>query len=210
MKYKILLIGPQGSGKGTQAKKISEKLNIPIFSVGNILRQRSQEDDDLARKIREKIDIGLLAPDELVNSIVQEKIEEKGGEGYILDGYPRNMAQAEYLHNYQELTHVLMIDVSDEMSLKRISGRRTCPKCQAVYHLDFKTPKVEGICDIDGEKLENRKDDTPDAIRGRLEIYHKQTKPIIDFYQKQGLVHEVNGEQNMENVDKEAQSVLKI
>ena len=117
------------------------------------------------------------------------------------------MERGEY-KKYQELTHVLLIDVSDEVSLKRISGRRICPKCQTVYHVDHKPSKIEGICDIDGEKLKIRKDDQPEAIRDRLNTYHTQTEPLIEFYQEQGILYKINGEQSIENVNRETQFVL--
>jgi len=198
--YKILFIGPQGSGKGTQAQLVAEKLGLPIFSTGNTLRQKAQAQDELGQEIKNLIDNGILAPDELVNKIVAEKVQTDGGNGYILDGYPRNLAQAEFLATKDELTHVLEIDLPEEETVRRLGGRRTCPKCQTVYHVEYNPPKVEGACDKDGEKLIVRDDETEEVLKKRLAIYHELTEPVIDFYKEKGIHHKIDGRPAIEKV----------
>ncbi|HOZ36340.1 MAG TPA: nucleoside monophosphate kinase [bacterium] len=206
--YKILFIGPQGSGKGTQAQLVAEKFNLPIFSTGNILRQRVRSGDELGREIKSLIDAGYLVPDEMVNKIVVDKIQTDGGNGYILDGYPRNLAQAEFWASQDELTHVLEIDLSDEEAIKRISGRRTCPKCQTVYHIEYNPPKDEGLCDNDGERLVVRDDETEEALKKRLTTYHEQTEPVIDFYKEKGIHHKIDGQPAIPEVFEEVKNKL--
>jgi len=207
--YKILLIGPQGSGKGTQAQLLAEKLRVPIFSTGNILRQRIQSGDELGKEVGNIINAGHLAPDDLVNKIVAEKIKADGGAGYILEGYPRNLKQAEFLDGVDKLTHVLEIDLSDAEAIRRIGGRRTCPKCQAVYHIEYNPPKVEGICDHDGETLTVREDETEEVLKKRLATYHELTEPVIEFYKKQGILRQIDGRPAIEKVAEEVMENLK-
>ncbi|HRY63203.1 MAG TPA: nucleoside monophosphate kinase [Patescibacteria group bacterium] len=206
--YKILFIGPQGSGKGTQAQLVAEKFGLPIFSTGNILRQRAQVQDELGQEIKNLIDSGILAPDELVNKIIAEKIQAAGGNGYILDGYPRNLAQAEFLATKDELTHVLEIDLPEEETVRRLGGRRTCPKCQTVYHIEYNPPKIAGICDKDGERLVVRDDETEEVLKKRLAIYHELTEPIIDFYKGKGIHHKIDGRPAIEKVFEEVMKNL--
>ena len=151
--HKILLIGPQASGKGTQAEMLSQKYNLPVFSTGNILRQQVAKGDDLGKQVAEIINKGRLAPDDLVNKIIAEKIKSVGGQGYILDGYPRNLSQANFLAAKDKLTHVFEIYISDKEAVRRISERRTCSKCQTVYHLKYNPPKNEGGCDKKGKRI---------------------------------------------------------
>src|SRR3989339_388623 len=207
--YKILLIGPQGSGKGTQAQILAEKFNLPIFSTGNILRQRIKQDDELGKEVESIMNAGHLAPDDLVNKIVAEKIKADGQAGYILDGYPRNLKQAEFLDGVDKLTHVLEINLSDEEAIRRISGRRTCPKCQAVYHIEYNPPKVGGICDHDGEALIIREDETEEALKKRLATYHQATEPVIDFYKRQGVHKQIDGRPAIEREAEEVMENLK-
>jgi adenylate kinase len=190
---KILFIGPQGSGKGTQAELVAKKFNLPIFSTGNILRQRVQSGDELGREVEEIINSGQLVSDGIVNKIVRDKIEADGRGGYILDGYPRNLEQAKFLAGVDDLTHVLEIDLPDEEAIRRIGGRRTCPKCQTVYHIEYNPPKVEGICDKDGEKLMVRDDEKEEVLKTRLATYHKLTKPLIEFYKNKGVHYKIDG-----------------
>ena len=207
--YKILLIGPQGSGKGTQAQILAEKFNLPIFSTGNILRQRIKQDDELGKEVGSVINAGHLAPDDLVNKIIAEKIKADGQNGYILDGYPRNLKQTEFLDGVDKLTHVLEIDLPDDEAIRRIGGRRTCPKCQAVYHIEYNPPKVGGICDHDGEALIIREDETEEALKKRLATYHQATEPVIDFYKKKGIHHSIDGRPAIERVAEEVMENLK-
>lgn len=208
MTYKILFIGPQGSGKGTQAQILAQKFNVPIFSTGNILRQRIKQGDELGKEIENIINAGHLAPDDLVNRIVAEKIKMDGQNGYILDGYPRNLAQAEFLDGVDELTHVLEIDLPEGEAIRRISGRRTCPKCQAVYHLKYNPPKNKGVCNKDGEALIIRADEREAAVKTRLKNYHKLTEPILEFYQQKGIYHKIDGMPPIAEVNKEILEIL--
>ncbi|NMC51770.1 nucleoside monophosphate kinase [Candidatus Kuenenbacteria bacterium] len=206
--YKILFIGPQGSGKGTQAQLLAEKFGLPIFSTGNILRQKVQQQDELGREIKSLIDAGYLVPDELVNKIIAEKIKTDGQKGYILDGYPRNLAQAEFLANQDELTHVIEIDLPEEETIRRVGGRRTCPECQRVYHIEHNPPEVEGLCDDDDESLVIREDETEEALKKRLAIYHEQTEPVIEFYKAKNIHHKIDGRPAIERVFEEVMSKL--
>lgn len=205
---KILLIGPQASGKGTQAELLSKKFNLPIFSTGNILRQKMQSGDDLGNELRSIINSGNLAPDDLVNKIIAEKIQTDGQNGYILDGYPRNTAQAEFLSTIDELTHVFEISIPDELAIKRVSGRRTCPQCQTVYHIETNPPTVQNICDKDGATLVIREDETEEALKKRLHTYHDQTEPLLDYYKSKNILHSIDGTQTIPEVNTDVLQIL--
>ena len=206
--FKILLIGPQASGKGTQAQILSEKFNLPIFAAGNILRQKMAEGDELGKQIAELVNRGNMVPNELINRMMEERIKREGGNGYILDGYPRSLGQAKFLDGLDKLTHVFEISISDEEAVRRISGRRTCPKCQTVYHIKYNPPKKEGVCDKDGAKLVVRDDEKPEIVQQRLKTYHELTEPVLEHYQKQGIYYKINGEQPIEEVSQDILAVL--
>ncbi len=206
--FKIILIGPQASGKGTQAQLLNKKFHLPIFSTGNILRQKLIENDKIGKQVAEIINAGRLVPDGLVNKIVVEKIRREGRGGYILDGYPRNLSQAEFLDGQDNLTHVLAIRVSDEESIKRISGRRTCPKCQRVYHLESNPPKHDNKCDKCGVPLVIREDEKPEIIQERLKNYHKLTEPVLAYYKQKGIYYQIDGEQTISQVNKDILDIL--
>lgn len=201
---KILIMGPQGSGKGTQAHKISEKYNIPHISTGDIFRENVKNETELGKEVKSYTDKGKLVPDELTNKIVADKIKDK--EGFILDGYPRDKQQAEYLSKIVDIDHVIVIEVSPEETMKRISGRRICPECGENYHINFKPPKEPGKCDHDDGNLYQRDDDKPEAIWKRLEIYEEETKPVIDFYKDK--VSKIDGEKSIEEVFNDIIKVL--
>lgn len=201
--YKILLIGPQGSGKGTQAQILAEKFGIPVFSTGNMLRQRIQTKDKIGQDLAAIMNRGDLPSDAAVNEIVVEKIKSEGKGGYILDGYPRRMSQADFLDKIEQLTHVLEIYISDKEAIRRLSGRRTCEQCQAVYHLDYNPPKQAGRCDQCRGKLIIRADETEPALKIRLTTYHKVTEPMIEFYKYKGVWQRINGEQPIPMVTEE-------
>src|SRR3989338_5549557 len=207
--HKILLIGPQASGKGTQAEMLSQKYNLPVFSTGNILRQQVAKGDDLGKQVAEIINKGRLAPDDLGNKIIAEKIKSVGGQGYILDGYPRNLSQANFLAAKDKLTHVFEIYISDKEAVRRISERRTCSKCQTVYHLKYNPPKSEGVCDKDGEALIIRADEREEVVKTRLKNYHQLTEPLLEFYQEQGVYHKINGEQSILKVSEDILKMFK-
>jgi adenylate kinase len=195
----IILLGPPGSGKGTQAKELTQKLGIPHISTGDIFRAIIQEDTELAERAKSFMNIGKLVPDELVNEVVVDRLSRPDvAKGYMLDGYPRTLQQAEALEAHlgpNSQVIVINIQVSDETVIKRISGRISCPKCGSVYNKFFSPPKKEGICDKCGTGLVQRPDDRPEVVSERLKVYNNQTAPLIDYYQKKGLLVNINGEQ---------------
>ena len=202
---RIVMLGPPGSGKGTRAHLISEMYDIPIISTGDILRETAENNNERGKKIRKILDRGKLVPSEIVNELVKEKLHELDTEnGYILDGYPRNEEQFEALkktldERKEELNYVLYVDIDDKILIERLSKRRTCPECGAVYHLKFNPPEEDLICDQCGTKLIQRRDDKPKVIKKRLEVYRKETQPLLEKYQEKGLVKKIPG-----NVDLEA------
>ena len=185
---KIIMLGAPGAGKGTQAKMIAEKCGIPHISTGDIFRANIKNGTELGAKAKEYMDKGLLVPDELVCDLVVDRIQQADCEkGYILDGFPRTIPQAEALENAlnaieQKLDYAIDIDVPDENIINRMSGRRACVGCGATYHVVFNPTKVEGKCDVCGESLILRDDDKPETVKKRLDVYHTQTQPLIDFY----------------------------
>ena len=204
--YKILVAGPQASGKGTQAEILAKKFKLPIFSAGNILRQRIQRKDKLGKDMAELMRQGKLVSNDLVSQMIAERINQDGQAGYILDGYPRNLEQFEFFNAQHDLTHVFEVSISDKEALRRISGRRTCPKCQTVYHVEYNPPKQAGVCDKCGAKLVVRDDEKPEAVKARLGVYHTQTEIMLEEYKRQAVYHKINGEQPIAKV---SQDILK-
>ena len=203
---KIIMLGAPGAGKGTQAKMIAEKCGIPHISTGDIFRANIKNGTELGAKAKEYMDKGLLVPDELVCDLVVDRIQQADCEkGYILDGFPRTIPQAEALENAlnaieQKLDYAIDIDVPDENIINRMSGRRACVGCGATYHVLFNPTKVEGKCDVCGESLILRDDDKPETVKKRLDVYHTQTQPLIDFYTERKVLVEVDGTQSMDKV----------
>lgn len=181
---KLILLGAPGAGKGTQAEKIVEKYNIPAISTGNIIRAALKEGTEMGLKAKSYMEAGQLVPDEVVIGIIKDRLKEKDCEnGFILDGFPRTIPQAQALEDMGiEIDKVLDIEVSDEAITKRMSGRRVCSKCANSYHLEYKKPQVEGVCDACGGELVQRKDDAPETVQARLAEYHEMTEPLKDFY----------------------------
>jgi adenylate kinase len=208
---KLILLGPPGAGKGTHAKIISETYKAPHLATGEILRQHIREKSPLGQRAKDIIEGGNLVPDELVNEMMFDVIRRSGiSKGFLLDGYPRTIGQAEALEKFlkkekSDVDAALNFATSEKVIIDRLSGRRVCPKCGANYHLRNIRPKKEGVCDKCGEALIQRKDDAPETIKHRLEMYEKETKPLIDFYQKRGLLREVPGDYDVP----ELQEVLK-
>ena len=211
---KIIMLGAPGAGKGTQAKMIAEKCGIPHISTGDIFRANIKNCTELGAKAKEYMDKGLLVPDELVCDLVVDRIQQADCEkGYILDGFPRTIPQAEALENAlnaieQKLDYAIDIDVPDENIINRMSGRRACVGCGATYHVLFNPTKVEGKCDVCGESLILRDDDKPETVKKRLDVYHTQTQPLIDFYTERKVLVEVDGTQSMDKVFDDIMKIL--
>ena len=200
---RLLIIGPQGSGKGTQAKKLSEKYRIPHISTGDIFRENIKNGTELGKMAQDIIAQGKLVPDDITFGIVRKRLEEPDCEkGYILDGFPRNNEQADSLEGFRETDFAVNIEVKDKEAIQRISGRRSCINGH-VYHVTINPPKKAGICDVCQKPLFQRDDDKPDTIRKRLKTYHEKTKPLIDYYHAREKIINVNGEQPIEKVYKD-------
>lgn len=198
---KLILLGAPGAGKGTQAEKICEKLSIPAISTGNIIREALKNGTEMGLKAKSFIDAGQLVPDEVVIGIIKDRLAQNDcANGFILDGFPRTIPQAEALDEMGvEIDKVIDIEVPDEKITDRMSGRRVCKECGASYHLLYKKPDKEGICNLCGGELVQRKDDHPDTVLDRLKVYHEQTEPLKDFYAKKGKLRIVEGQENVED-----------
>ena len=205
---KLILLGAPGAGKGTQAERLSKELNIPTISTGNILRAAIKNGTPTGLKAKSFMDAGQLVPDEVIIGIITERLAEKDcANGYILDGVPRTIAQAEAIESAGiHFDAVVSIEISDETIMERMSGRRVCENCGASYHLVAVPPKRPGVCDSCGGKLVQRKDDAPETVKSRLVVYHKETEPLKDFYQKRGLLKPV---ENQPTVDGTLQAILR-
>ena len=195
----LILLGAPGAGKGTQAEKICEKYNIPAVSTGNIIREALKNGTDMGLKAKSYIDAGALVPDEVVIGIIKERLaEDDCKNGFILDGFPRTIPQAEALDQMGiNIDKVVDIEVPDEKIAARLSGRRVCLKCGATYHLEYKKPQKDGICDACGEELVQRKDDKPETVIDRLNVYHEQTEPLKGYYEKTGKLVVVEGQEEV-------------
>lgn len=198
---RLILLGAPGAGKGTQAEIISEKYNIPTISTGNIIRAALKNGTEMGLKAKAYIDSGRLVPDDVVIGIIKERLaEDDCNDGFILDGFPRTIPQAQALDNMGiSIDAALSIEVADREIVKRMSGRRVCEKCGASYHTEFKKPEVDGVCNSCGGKLVIRKDDEPDTVLDRLDIYHKQTEPLKSYYEKAGKLYTVEGQAEVED-----------
>ena len=201
---KLILLGAPGAGKGTQAAVISERLNIPQISTGNIIRAALKSGTEMGLKAKSFIDAGQLVPDEVVIGIIKDRlVEDDCKDGFILDGFPRTIPQAEALDEMGiGIDKVIDIEVADDVIVNRLSGRRVCEKCGRPYHLVSLRPKVEGVCDDCAGALIQRKDDHPDTVKARLEIYHNETEPLKGYYEKQGKLYVVEGASSVEETTK--------
>ena len=203
---KIIMLGAPGAGKGTQAKMIAEKYGVPHISTGDIFRANIKNQTELGMEAKKYMDEGKLVPDELTVKILLDRVaKEDCANGYVLDGFPRTIPQAEVLTEALEklndaVDYAIDVDVPDENIVKRMSGRRACVNCGATYHVVYAPTKVEGICDKCGEKLILRDDDKPETVKSRLDVYHKQTQPLIEFYSKKNILKEVDGTVSMNDV----------
>lgn len=203
---KIIMLGAPGAGKGTQAKQIADKYSIPHISTGDIFRANLKAGTELGKKAKEYMDQGLLVPDELTCDLVMDRIaQDDCKNGFVLDGFPRTIPQAEALDAAltkinQKMDYAIDVDVPDDNIINRMSGRRACLNCGATYHIVSIPTKVEGVCDRCGNPVVLRDDDQPETVKKRLNVYHEQTQPLIDYYQKQGILKSVDGTQPMEEV----------
>ena len=203
---KIIMLGAPGAGKGTQAKKIAEKYQIQHISTGDIFRANIKNGTELGKKAKTYMDQGLLVPDELVVDLVADRVvQDDCKNGYVLDGFPRTIPQAEVLDKAlteinDKIDYAINVDVPDENIIKRMGGRRACLSCGATYHIEHIPPKQEGICDVCGKELVLRDDDKPETVKNRLDVYHKQTQPLIDFYEAKGILRSVDGTVDMKDV----------
>ncbi len=211
---KIIMLGAPGAGKGTQAKMIAEKFNIPHISTGDIFRANIKNGTELGKKAKEYMDKGQLVPDELTVEILLDRVAaDDCKNGYVLDGFPRTIPQADVLD--KELTKLgdkvdfaINVDVPDENIVRRMSGRRACLKCGATYHIEHIPPKKEGICDTCGSELVQRDDDKPETVQNRLSVYHEQTQPLIDYYNNKNILKTVDGTRDMQVVFSDIVNIL--
>ena len=201
----LILLGAPGAGKGTQAELLIQKLGIPGISTGNMLREAIANGTELGMKVKTYMDGGLLVPDELIMGIVAERVAKPDcANGFILDGVPRTLAQAEALDAAGVvIDHVVSIEIDDSVIEGRMTGRRVCAKCGASYHIVANPPKTENVCDLCGSELIIRKDDAPETVRKRLEVYHAQTEVLMDYYGKQGKIRHIEGNQSIEGANED-------
>ncbi|HIV86051.1 MAG TPA: adenylate kinase [Candidatus Monoglobus merdigallinarum] len=201
---KIILLAAPGAGKGTQAEKLSEHFSIPTISTGAILRKNIKDGTELGKIAAEYIHDGRLIPDDVMIGVVKDRLSQSDCEnGFILDGFPRTIAQADALETAGiELDHVLSIEVPDETIITRLSGRLECSGCSTTYHKEYRPPKTEGVCDKCGAALTQRKDDKPETVKSRLETYHAETEPLLDYYSKKGKLRIAVGQEEISDTTK--------
>jgi adenylate kinase len=210
----LILLGPPGSGKGTQGERLQEDLELPYYATGDILRAAVRDETEVGLAAKEYMDRGDLVPDDVIIGLIAERLESgEADRGFILDGFPRTVPQAEALDAKlseigRQLTAVILIDASDEEIVRRLSGRRVSSKEGYVYHVEFNPPKAEGICDVDGSELIVRDDDKPDVVRHRLEQYHEKTAPLVDYYSRQALLNRVDGSRDPDQVGESIRSLI--
>ncbi|HEX6665255.1 MAG TPA: adenylate kinase [Solirubrobacterales bacterium] len=210
----LVLLGPPGSGKGTQGERLQEDLRLPYYATGDILRAAVRDETELGRTAKGYMDSGDLVPDEVIVGVIAEALDSAAArDGFILDGFPRTTPQAEALDRKLEdlgraVTAVLLIDSSDAEVERRLGGRRTCEANGHVFHIDFNPPKQEGVCDLDGSELIVRDDDKPEVIRKRLETYHEKTEPLIEYYDQRSVLRRIGGESSPDEVAEEIRRTL--
>jgi adenylate kinase len=210
----LILMGPPGAGKGTQAERLVDDFDLPYYATGDILRAAVREESELGREAKKYMQNGDLVPDELISKVIMERVDsEEAADGFLLDGFPRTVAQAEVLEEAldrrgRSLTAAILIEVPDEEVVRRLSGRRICVKNQHVYHVESDPPKNEGVCDQDGSRLEQREDDRPETVRKRLSVYHEQTEPLVQWYDEKGLLRTFDGTRSPDEVHRHIRATL--
>jgi adenylate kinase len=210
----LVLLGPPGTGKGTQAARLVDDFDLPYYSTGNILREAVDAETELGREAKEYMDRGDLVPDELICRVIEEKLDSgEADDGFLLDGFPRTIGQAEMLAEAldkrgRSLTAALLIDTPDDEVIRRLSGRRTCVKAGHVYHIEFDPPKNPDVCDQDGSRLIQRDDDKPETVKKRLAVYHEQTEPLIEWYDERGLLRRFDGTRTPDDVHSHIRATL--
>ena len=211
----LILLGPPGSGKGTQGERLQEDFRLPYYATGDILRAAVREGTEVGKQAKEYMDRGDLVPDQVIIGVIAESLQnEEASDGFILDGFPRTVPQAEALDGKmkelrRQITAVLLIEVPEEEILRRLGGRRTCEENPLhIYHLEFDPPKEEGVCDIDGAKLIVRDDDKPEVIKNRLAQYREKTEPLIDYYDERGILNRVDGRQSPDEVEERIHGII--
>jgi adenylate kinase len=210
----LILLGPPGSGKGTQGERLAEDFRLPYYATGDILRAAVREETEIGREAKQYMDRGDLVPDGVIIGVISGRVEgEEANDGFILDGFPRTTGQAEALDEEmqrlgRDLSAAILIDVPEDEIVRRLGGRRTCEAEGHIFHVDFDPPKEEGVCDICGGKLVVRDDDKPEVIRHRLEQYREKTAPLIDYYERRGILKRVNGAQSPDEVSEKIRAIL--
>ena len=210
----LILFGPPGAGKGTQASRLQSDFQLPFISTGDMLRANVKQGSELGGQAQRFMDAGELVPDELILAMAAERLQQEDAQdGFILDGFPRTLEQARALdeqlsHLRRRVTAALLIDVPDDEVVRRLSGRRVCVKAGHNYHVEFDPPKHEGVCDQDGSRLIQRDDDRPEVIRNRLRVYHDQTEPLVEYYDQQGLMRRIDGTRGQSEVHDHIRAVI--